>query len=80
MPIYFEENLGQTDAQVKILARRPGVTVHLAPTEALFVLAKGRAGGTVLRRAGRVEDGTCRTAPRNHLPATLTDSRRPSPP
>ncbi|MET0645412.1 MAG: SBBP repeat-containing protein [Pyrinomonadaceae bacterium] len=39
----FEENCGQTDAQVKYLARGAGYTVFLTESEAVFVLARKSA-------------------------------------
>jgi hypothetical protein len=38
LPLSFEANQGQTDPQVKLLARGPGYTVYLAPTEAVLAL------------------------------------------
>jgi Beta-propeller repeat len=38
LPIYFEPNLGQTDSQVKFIARGSGVTTLLTATEAVFSL------------------------------------------
>jgi hypothetical protein len=41
MPLYFEANEGQTDQAVQYLARGPGYTVFLTPTEAVLML-RGR--------------------------------------
>ena len=41
LPIYFEPNLGQTDSQVKFIARGSGVTTFLTATEAVFALPIG---------------------------------------
>jgi Beta-propeller repeat len=38
LPIYFEPNLGQTDSQVKFIARGSGATTFLTATEAVFSL------------------------------------------
>ena len=38
LPLSFEVNQGQTDDQVKYLARGPGYTVFLTPTEAVLSL------------------------------------------
>ncbi len=38
LPLYFEVNQGQTDAQVKFLSRGRGYTLFLTPTEAVLVL------------------------------------------
>jgi len=40
LPLYFEANQGQTDPQVKFLARGGGQTLFLTPTEAVLVLTK----------------------------------------
>jgi YD repeat-containing protein len=39
-PLAFEPNRGQTDAQVRFLARAPGYTLFLTATEAVLVLPK----------------------------------------
>ncbi|MGH7480090.1 MAG: SBBP repeat-containing protein [Candidatus Methylomirabilales bacterium] len=46
LPLSFEANQGQTDDQVKYLARGPGYTVFLTPTEAVLSL---RTEGSGLR-------------------------------
>jgi len=50
MPLQFEANHGQVDAQVKFLSRGNGYTLFLTPTESVMVLqqreAKERASGT----------------------------------
>jgi len=40
LPLYFEPNLGQTDAQVQFLARVGGYTLFLTPGEAVMVLSR----------------------------------------
>src|SRR6266568_5839400 len=45
LPLAFEENQGQTDAQVKYLARGGGYTLFLTPNEAVLSLAAGNKGG-----------------------------------
>src|SRR6266404_6486618 len=40
LPLSFEINEGQTDAQVKFLSRGPGYDLFLTPTEAVFNLRK----------------------------------------
>jgi hypothetical protein len=37
-PLSFEENMGQTDKQVKFLSRGSGYTLFLTPTEAVLSL------------------------------------------
>jgi uncharacterized repeat protein (TIGR01451 family) len=44
LPLSFEPNHGQTDSQVKFLARTPGYNVFLTPTEAVFALGRSVAG------------------------------------
>jgi hypothetical protein len=43
LPLAFEENLGQTDSQVKYLARGDGYTLFLTPNDAVFSLRSGSA-------------------------------------
>ena len=45
LPLGFEANLGQTDAQVKFIARGAGYTLFLTPTEAVFSLQQNRGRG-----------------------------------
>src|SRR5438132_10642748 len=40
LPLYFEANQGQTDPQVKFLARGAGQALFLTSTEAVLVLTK----------------------------------------
>jgi hypothetical protein len=48
LPMSFEPNRGQTDARVDFLARGPGYTAFLAPTQAVMSLKDG-ASSDVLR-------------------------------
>ncbi len=55
LPLYFEENVGQTDNSVHFFARGPGYGLFLTSTEAVMVLqqpgeAAGNAGGGMLSR------------------------------
>jgi hypothetical protein len=43
LPLSFEANQGQTDPEVKFLARGPGYTLFLTPTEAVLALRQARA-------------------------------------
>src|SRR5687768_13359676 len=43
LPLEFEANRGQTDAQVRFLARGPGYRLFLTPQEAFFVLARSQS-------------------------------------
>src|SRR2546428_392202 len=40
LPMHFESNRGQTDGQVRFLARGSGYTLYLTPTEAVLSLRK----------------------------------------
>ena len=42
LPLSFEPNRGQTDEQVKFMARGAGYTLFLTPTEAVFSLQRNR--------------------------------------
>jgi hypothetical protein len=47
LPVAFEPNVGQTDSQVRFLARTPGTVVFFTDSEAVMVLdrsEKGRSG------------------------------------
>src|ERR1700691_4931918 len=43
LPLSFESNHGQSDSQVKFLARGAGYTLFLTPDEAVFSLQQNRA-------------------------------------
>ena len=45
IPLSFEANQGQTDAQVQYLARGPGYTLFLTATEAVLALRSGGPAG-----------------------------------
>jgi len=47
LPLVFEENQGQTSAQVKFLSRGSGYTLYLKPTEAVLTLGKGKKASAV---------------------------------
>ncbi len=53
LPIYFEPNLGQTDSQVKFMARGSGVTTLLTATDAVFSLPIADFG---IRNGGMTND------------------------
>ena len=44
VPLSFEANRGQTDPRVRFLARGPGHTVYLTPTEAVLVFNTSNDG------------------------------------
>ena len=48
LPLSFEANQGQTDGRVKYLARGPGYTLFLTPTEVVLVL-RSQSSRTALR-------------------------------
>ena len=43
LPLAFEANQGQTDAQVKFISQGSGYSLYLTPTEAVLILEKGRS-------------------------------------
>ena len=45
LPLSFEANHGQTDAQVKFLSRGRGYSLFLTPSEAVLVLRKAEGKG-----------------------------------
>src|SRR5262249_37336110 len=60
LPLSFEANQGQSDAQVKFLSHGRGYSISLAPTEAVITLRSlTRNGESENRRAGekRKEEG-----------------------
>jgi hypothetical protein len=44
LPLHFEANQGQSDAQVKFLSRGHGYSLHLTPTEAVLQLRNADLG------------------------------------
>jgi hypothetical protein len=49
LPVAFEPNVGQTDSQVRFLARTPGAIVFFTDSEAVMVLSRSEQG-----RSGRL--------------------------
>ncbi|MBC8120571.1 MAG: SBBP repeat-containing protein [Gemmatimonadaceae bacterium] len=49
LPLHFEANSGQTDSQVRFLARGKGYTLFLTPSQAVLSLRKGTTSGTAVR-------------------------------
>jgi len=49
LPLYFEANKGQTDEQVRFLARGSRSTLFLTPSEAVLVFTHREVSRTVLR-------------------------------
>ncbi|MBI4574248.1 MAG: SBBP repeat-containing protein [candidate division NC10 bacterium] len=62
LPLHFEINQGQTDPQVQFLARGPGYTLFLTPTEAVLRLA----------RMGNAEFGMRNETPASENPQSLS--------
>ena len=60
LPIYFEPNLGQTDSQVKFIARSSGATTFLTATEAVFSLPISDFGLRKLQRETPVQHARVR--------------------
>lgn len=50
LPLHFEANHGQTDAEVKLLARGPGYTLFLTANEAVMVLSKAKEEQSAISR------------------------------
>src|SRR5437899_2757650 len=48
LPLAFEANQGQTDAQVKFMSRGSGYNLYLTPTEAVLTLRKERGKAKTL--------------------------------
>jgi hypothetical protein len=57
LPLYFETNRGQTDAQVKFLSRGAGYTLFLTPSKAVLVLTRQEPGDTESGKRERRTDG-----------------------
>jgi hypothetical protein len=53
LPVAFEPNLGQTDPQVKYLARGNGYTLFLTPSEAVLTLAPEKTQATKQKSSNR---------------------------
>src|SRR6266404_789984 len=53
LPMQFEKNAGQTDHQVEFLARGPGYTLFLTPTQAVFSLKSVTSSAAAEKRAWR---------------------------
>lgn len=49
LPLHFEANSGQTDAQVRFLARGKGYTLFLTPSQAVLSLRKSAKSSTAVR-------------------------------
>src|SRR3989475_12068560 len=63
LPLYFEANRGQTDAQVKFLSRGGRHVLFLTPTEAVLILTTATQEAndkspTRVGKPGRLEEGT----------------------
>jgi hypothetical protein len=57
LPLSFEANHGQTNAQVKFIARGAGYTLFLTPAEAVFSLQQGSEGKSVSSSEDTRENG-----------------------
>jgi hypothetical protein len=68
--LFFEKNLGQSDAAVKFLARAAGYNFYLTATEAVVVLPPADPGKAAVVVRMKLKGGSARSAPRgeNVLP------------
>ncbi len=57
LPVAFEQNVGQTDAQVHFFTRGPGYGLFLTSTEAVMVLSPPRATAAVGQDSNTVGEG-----------------------
>src|SRR5579885_224132 len=71
MPMHFEWNTGQTDPQVKALARGRGFGLFLTNTESVLKLAPGNQKGAVLRWKLVGSNPTPNVQPADRLPASV---------
>ena len=74
LPLSFEANRGQAIESVNFLARGPGYTLALSPTEAVFVLARGSDEASPSRRdesSAAKRDADISKAPRPESPPTV---------
>ena len=53
LPLSFEKNLGQTEAQVKYISRGRGYSLYLTPSEAVLSLTAGKAAARKEARPGQ---------------------------
>jgi len=83
LPLSFEANQGQSDAQVKFLARGPGYALFLTPTEAVLSLkkppAQRKAARTMpaLSKAGRGTVLRMRLVGANPAPRVIGQEKLP---
>src|ERR1700683_717763 len=68
LPLSFEANHGQTDAQVKFIARGAGYTLFLTPAEAVFSLQQSRVAKAVSSAENAEENGGLAEAVLNPAP------------
>jgi hypothetical protein len=77
LPLHFEENLGQTDAQVRFLSRGPNFTAFLTPSETVLTLRPPAKGNT---KRSEVLIQPSASSPPNIRPQMLSAPPRPSDP
>ncbi len=82
LPLYFEANQGQTDPEVRFLARGVGYTLFLTPTEAVMAFHGGRKEQAVVRMSpvganalSRIVGGDELTGKANYLRSTGSQQR-----
>ena len=77
LPLHFEENLGQTDAQIRFLSRGPNFTAFLTPSETVLTLRPPAKGNT---KRSEVLIQPSASSPPNIRPQMLSAPPRPSDP
>jgi hypothetical protein len=77
LPLHFEENLGQTAAQVRFLSRGPNFTAFLTPSETVLTLRPPAKGNT---KRSEVLIQPSASSPPNVRPQMLSAPPRPSDP
>lgn len=74
LPLAFEQNLGQTDAQVQYMARGDGYTLFLTHTDAVFSFRAKAPEGPSARRVALSKSFTARP-PRTATPVGMNQAR-----
>ncbi len=78
LPMSFERNDGQTDAQTKFISRGDGYTLFLMPTEAVLALRKPEGGSGKATRPSSGALGKAKADSANNLAPTVAASAAPA--